>query len=136
MLLRFPDWPQRLSAFIAERRSLPYQYGANDCGGFVIDGIYAVTGTLLVPEAGRPATRLGVVRFLAPYGGSVEIWIDSLLGERLPTPKLAQRGDVISFEADGGLHLALVAGSAAATPGPSGLLWVPRGLWTSGWKVA
>lgn len=135
MLLRHADWPARLSAFVNERRSLPYAYGTNDCGSFVVDGIHALTGTLLVPVENRPTTRIGAARFLIPYGGSVETWMDALLDARLPTPKLAQRGDIVSFEAAGEFHLALVIGLAAATPGPTEILWVPRALWHGGWKV-
>lgn len=135
MILRRIDWPQRLSTYINERRSMPYAYGTNDCGSFVVDGIAALTGRLLVPMEDRPTSQFAAAKFLVPFGGSVETWMDTLLGTRLPTPKLAQRGDVVSFEAAGEFHLALVAGTDAATPGESEILWVRRALWHAGWKV-
>lgn len=132
---RYPDWPRRLSSFVAERRSLPYAYSVNDCGSFAVDAIHALTGHQFVPGDERPTSRIGAARFLVPFGGSVETWIESLLGARLETPRMAQRGDIVSFEAAGENHLALVVGAVAATPGPKGLLWVPARLWRTGWKV-
>lgn len=135
-LHRYPDWPRRLSAYVSERRSLPYAYGSNDCGSFVIDGIAAMTGADLLPNVVRPVSAIGAQRFLIVNGYcDVEGLMTALLGDRLPSPKVAQRGDVVSFESGGETHLALVVSSAAATPGRDGLLWVPRALWRAGWKV-
>lgn len=135
-LHRYPDWPQRLSAYVNERRSLPYVYGSNDCGSFVIDGIGALTGVDLLPNVVRPTSAVGAQRFLIVNGyGDVEGLMTALLGDPLPSPKLAQRGDVVSFESSGETHLALVVSSAAATPGRDGLLWVPRPMWRTGWKA-
>lgn len=136
MLQRHPDWPQRLSAFIRDRRSVGYEYGTNDCGCLVLDAIAALTGAVLIPSADRPTSRAAAARFLVARGwGDVETMMTALLGPPLATPRLAGRGDVVSFEAQGERHLALVAGTAAATPGRDGLLWVPRALWVNGWKV-
>lgn len=136
MIQRLVYWPSRLSALIEARRHEPYAYGTTDCGCFVLDAILAVTGTDLVPPADRPTSRVGAARFLIARGyGDVESMMTALLGPALPTPKLAGRGDVVSFEAKGERHLAVCAGTAAATPGRDGLLWVPRALWLAGWKV-
>lgn len=132
---RVHDWPRRLAAYVNARRAMPYAYGVNDCGSFVVDAIHEMTGHRLVPVDGRPTSRIGAARFLMPFAGSVEAWMDFLLGTRLTSPRLAQRGDVVSFAADGETHLALVVSEAAATPGPERLLWVPRALWRAGWKV-
>ncbi len=32
-------------------------------------------------------------------------------------------------------HLAVVTGADAATPGPQGIVWVPRDQWINGWRV-
>ncbi len=133
---RVPDWPARLAAFIRERRSLPYAYGTNDCCTMVQDWITAATGADPMPGIVRPTSRIAGARFLLSGGyGDVEGLATSVLGQPLPAPRLAGRGDVISFWADDEAHLAIVEGVSAVTPTDLGLGWVPRGLWRLGWKV-
>lgn len=135
-LQRHPDWPAALAALLRERRTTPYVYGATDCGCLVLDAIEAMTGTVLISPADRPTSRVGAARFLLARGyGDVEGMMTALLGPALPTARLAGRGDVVSFDAQGERHLAVCAGTSAATPGRDGLLWVPRALWLNGWKA-
>lgn len=136
MLKRFDDWPERLSAFIRERRTLPYAYGSNDCCTMVQDWVLLATGTDLMPGVVRPTSRIAGARFLLAGGfGDVEGLATRLIGAPLTSPSLAQRGDVVSFFADGEMHLAIVAGGNAVTPTEQGIGWVPRVLWVRGWKV-
>jgi hypothetical protein len=135
-LCRVEDWPARLAGFLRERRSLPYAYGTNDCCTFVRDSVRAITGIDLMPGLRPPTTRRAGARFLLAGGyGDVEGLATRVLGAPLASPKLAGRGDIVSFWADDEMHLAVVAGLEAATPAQEGLAWVPRTLWRSGWKV-
>lgn len=135
-LKRRPDWPRRLDAFIRERRSHPYVYGANDCGIWLLAWVAAATGIELLPGLTPPTTARAAARFLLARGHrDVAGLAVELLGPPLPTPKLAGRGDVVAFEQGGDRHLAIVTGAAAATPGRDGILWVPRPLWQRGWKI-
>lgn len=133
---RRADWPRRLDGFVRERRSRPYAYGSNDCGIWLLAWTLEATGLDLLPGLVPPTTARAAARFLLARGHrDVEGLALELLGLPLPTARLAGRGDVISFEADGDRHLAIVTGVVAATPGRDRLLWVPRPLWKLGWKI-
>lgn len=140
MLRRLDDWPGRLHALMRQRRFVPYAYGSNDCFWFCQAAILAMTGTDILPGVDRPASRMAAARFLVAGGyGDIEGLVTFLLGPPLASPKLAGRGDIVSFEAPrdpiNERHLALVDGTGAATPGRDGLIWVPRVLWRRGWRV-
>lgn len=142
---RFEDWPARLDRFIAERRSLPYAYGTNDCGVWVLDWARLATGVELMPGFVAPASARGYKRLLASRGHTgVEGLALEVLGLPLSSARRAGRGDVVSFEIDrpedgiggaGERHLAIVTGVVAASPGLRGIVWVPRSLWKLGWKI-
>jgi hypothetical protein len=135
VLVRLDRWPERLSMFLQERKAVPYAYGTNDCCSIVQDCILAITGTDVFPGVVRPTTQVGAARFLLERGfRTPEDLADALL-EPLPTPNLAQRGDVVSFEIEGEFHLAIVTGSSAETPTTGGLAAVPRAMWRNGWKT-
>ncbi len=141
-LRRFPDWPRRLDDFIRERRSQPYVYGSNDCGGWILDWIRAATGVDLMPGFDRPRSARAAARYLLSRGHrDVEGMALEVLGAPLASARLAGRGDVVSFvsgfegEGAGERHLAIVTGVLAVTPGRDGVLWVPRPLWVSGWRI-
>lgn len=135
-LVRLPDWQPRFSAFLRERRSLPYEYGVTDCACFAVDAVRVVTGTDLAPGVERPRSAIEGGRFLVAHGVRT---IEELFAGTLGTPweHLGQgrRGDLASFFAAGETHMALVTGVAAVTPGPSGLVTVPSSLWRRAWRI-
>ena len=49
-MVRLPDWPKRLSDFIANQRKEDFRWGENDCILFVAKGIEAMTGERLYGE--------------------------------------------------------------------------------------
>lgn len=136
MLRRFDDWPARLHAFVRARQSLPYVYGETDCASFAQAAILEMTGIDVMPGVVRPTSRIAAARFLLAGGyGDIEGLATELLGPPLESARLAGRGDIISFEANGECHLGVVTGLDAATPGKDGILWVHRALWRRGWRV-
>lgn len=42
-LVRLPDWPERLSSFIAEARDKPFAFGSFDCAMFACNAVLAMT---------------------------------------------------------------------------------------------
>lgn len=136
MLRRRDDWPARLSAFVRAREHVPYVHGETDCACFCQAWIVEATGVDVMPGIDKPRSRIAAARFLVAGGfGDVEGLAAKVLGEPLPFPRLAGRGDIISFEAEGERHLAVVVDADAATPGRDGILWVPRVAWINGWRV-
>lgn len=135
-LRRREDWPNRLSSFLSARRHLPYAYGANDCAGWVLDWTLESTGVDLMPGVKRAESAVAAAKFLLSRGHrDIEGLAFEVLGSSLSSPRLARRGDIVSFHADGEMHLAIVAGASAATPANEGLAWVPRAFWVNGWKL-
>lgn len=132
---RYGDWPNRLSAFLRARKSVPYAYGTNCCAAFARDAIIAITGVDVVRRP-LPKSRMAAARFILSGGGrDVADLATRLLGPPLPSPRHAGRGDVVAFEQGGERHLAISAGVAAATPARDGMVWVPRELWCLAWKI-
>jgi hypothetical protein len=97
-LQRLPDWPERLVAFFAEREEAPFAWGTNDCITFAAAVVHAITGRQLL-EGLQPWNDEGsAAQRLAEAQGMVAA-IRSRLGPPLPTPRLAQRGDVLLVRA-------------------------------------
>ena len=66
--MRKEDWPERLMALIAERRSRPFAWGEQDCALFACDAVAAMTGA--DPAAwfrGRYRTRRGAYALLKRF---------------------------------------------------------------------
>lgn len=136
MLNRVENWPEILLALVEDRRSKPFAWGENDCALFAADCVLAMTGEdFAAAFRGRYTTAAGSIKALKRFGaGSLESTATAALGEPI-SPKLAQRGDVVLFDAVTGPALAVCLGGNAAAAGPEGITWVPMDLWTKAWRV-
>jgi len=134
-LIRFPDWEQRLGAFLDEIRDRPFDWGRHDCCLMAAGGVIAMTGEDPMPEfRGRYRTKRGAACALNRYGaGTLAATMDGKFGAIAPA--LAFRGDIVMVE--GGLGISL--GSASIHVGElgerEGLILRPRLLWTHAWRV-
>lgn len=90
-LHRLPDWPERLAAYIAANRPLPFAWGTHDCALFAAGAVQAVTGCNVLPAAW--ADRASAAHLLRRLHGLVPA-VDAAL-PRLVTPAWARRGDVV-----------------------------------------
>jgi len=94
-LRRFDNWPILLSKFLTQRQKMPFTWGRNDCLLFAADCVEALTGVDLVPEyRGTYDTEARAKEILIPYGGVISGIINDRLGQPIPNPLLARRGDV------------------------------------------
>ncbi|WP_417656195.1 DUF6950 family protein [Pseudidiomarina aestuarii] len=94
--MRVKDWPTRLIQLLQQRRTMPFEWGVNDCCLFAADAIEAVTGEDPAPEfRDRYSTELGSMRVLKREGyESIEAVLRAKLGE--PNPRQAPaRGDIV-----------------------------------------
>lgn len=144
---RVQDWPTLLFHFIESRRQQPFAWGKQDCCLFACDGILAQTG--LDPAAkmfrGKYRDALGAARLVRKHGGVEAIaaqvcaahgWLE------LPTPRLAQRGDVVTINATAGegldfgpAQLGICLGAEAAFPGREGLVFHPLKACIRAWAI-
>jgi len=135
-LVRLAHWPEQLAALLFARLSMPFAWGANDCCLFAADAVQATTGA--DPAAhlrGSYSTAPQAARVLATHGG-VRAIATQALGQPLPNPALAQRGDVVCVPLDGRDTLGVVAGDGQwCAPGEHGLVYRPMAEVQTAWKV-
>lgn len=93
MVKRLEDWPKRLSAFLDERRDMPFEWGKNDCLTFLAKGAEAMTGNDYYSKYEGYATEIEANEKLKEHGGIVKI-IEYYFGVGLRNPLKAHRGDI------------------------------------------
>lgn len=139
---RLQDWPTRFFRLIESRRDSPFKFGQVDCCLFACDGILAQTG--LDPAAkmfrGKYRDALGAARLVRKHGGVEAIAAKVCAAHgwpELPTPRLAQRGDVVLLDVADAMQCALgvVIGVDALFPGPAGLVAQPLKACRRGWAI-
>lgn len=128
-ITKYPDWLDRLTAFLVGRRKQPFAWGSHDCALFVCDGILAMTGTdLAAAFRGRYSDGGGAMSAIQAAGHEdLEQLAESITAAAGMTEvplENAQRGDVLLWhQSDGGATLGLVS-----TDGLHGLFAGPNGL--------
>lgn len=133
-MVRFPDWPVRLAAFVEARRERAFSWGESDCCLFVCDGVVAMTG--VDPGArwrGLYSTEKGARRLLRDNDG-----VSGLAALAFGVPvvaALAGRGDVVLIDTPSGEALALCIGANIAAQGECGIEFHPVGAAKAAWKI-
>lgn len=142
-LERVKHWDTRaFDSFLAERASVPFAWGSNDCASFAGDGILANTGVDVMEDLRGYTTAVGAARKIASVtGGSTlqdaVLYVAGKYGlTEWPVPLLAKRGDLVLYEAeDGELAAGLVGlnGRDVLSPGEKGLQRFPLSLVRRAW---
>lgn len=129
---RYPDWPERLHAFVEARRGTPFAWGKHDCCLFAADAVAAMTGADLAGTLrGRYTTRIGAARILKKQGGLRAI-VDARM-TRIPT-LAAGRGDVVLIETEQGDALGICLGRQIVAAGPDGLTFIGLERAEAAWR--
>jgi hypothetical protein len=95
---RYQDWPERLAAFIEERRYVPFTWGTNDCCIFAADAMLAITGRDFADGMRNYSTELGAARIIKEAGGMREL----VKGLKQKPVGFANRGDLVLCDAENG----------------------------------
>lgn len=135
-LTRFPDWPERLAAFIESKRHAAFAWGSNDCCTFISDAAMALTGSdPMARLRGAYSDEAGAEAIL---GGQA---LDDYVGERLvewgavEAPRLmAGRGDIVAARVGNHLMCGVCIGPQLALPGQMWLAFVPTHLALRCWR--
>lgn len=93
MVARAENWPKLLSAYLAERRYMPFEWGANDCMTFAGKGVEALTGHDYYTAYSDYSDEASANAMLAANGGIQGI-ITACLGAGTDKIKTARRGDI------------------------------------------
>lgn len=130
---RAKNWPELLSAFVRERRNIPFSWGYQDCCLFAADAVHIMTGEDLAAEfRGTYTDAISATRILKEHGG-LESIVDSKL-ESVPVT-FASRGSVVVIERVHGLALGIVMAEFALVPDVNGLNPFPLLGASRAWKV-
>jgi hypothetical protein len=125
---------EALAGFLAGRLAMPFAWGreANDCVGFVLAAIEALSGHDVLPGV-TWTTERGAARVIRRLGG-LERAVDARL--RPIAPAAALRGDVAAIADERfGVSLLIVEGSSLVGPGGRGLKRLPRSAMTKAWSI-
>jgi hypothetical protein len=128
--MRDENWNRLLSEYIAERRTQPHVWGANDCASFAADAGIAMGCPDLLAGLRDYDDALSAGRVLeaAGYADLAEMVHDRLA--QIETP-FAQRGDIALIRNEGhdGVYawtLALYDGPQLIGPGERKMIRLPR----------
>jgi hypothetical protein len=120
-----------LVAYIDSKRSVPWEWGANDCVSFVLGAVEAQTG-VKVREV-KWKSRATALRTLKKFG-TIEAAFDAHF-KRIP-PAFAKRGDIAGVhDKDFGIHPMIVEGSLLVSPGDKGNERALRRHMTTAWSI-
>lgn len=92
-MVRLPDWPMRLSAYLKDTRDAPFMWGSNDCVMFAAKGLEAVTGINMYAEYEGYTDEAGAKEIIDSAGG-IDKLVSKHLGPGHRNYKTAQRGDL------------------------------------------
>ncbi len=99
MLIRFPDWPSRLEAYLLAARASTFRYSVNDCCTFALDAVQAITGhDFASPYLAYSSYREGYRMIREKYGAKTlrGFLTETVLADLPPIPKgFQQRGDLV-----------------------------------------
>ena len=133
MIPRAPNWPEALADHVERRRNVPHQWGTNDCCRYVADAILAMTGRDPMADLRGVTTARAAARLLRTT--SLQALVTQRLGEPLPSPLLAQRGDAVLVLQAGEPLLALCLGESWAAPGLAGVVVADMQRAVTAWAV-
>jgi hypothetical protein len=132
MTARFPDWEDRLSAWLEACAGVPFEYGRHDCCLFAAGAVQAMTGADFgKPFRGKYKTEAGALKALKRRGfDSIEGPFTQALGAPVAV-LMAGRGDIVS----NGANIGVMWAGAALFVGESGLETVPVAELQRAWSV-
>jgi hypothetical protein len=142
-LVRLPDWPALLDAFLQANRYCKFSYGRADCCLFVCDAIRVMTGTdPAAPFRGKYDSLKGALREMKGYCGSASVAsVAELVASRngMPeiSPRRAGRGDAALLDGPLGCSLGVVAlnGREIVVCGHADLEAIPLARAIRAWRV-
>ena len=107
MVIRLDNWPILFSAYLAERKAMPFKWEKNDCMAFVALGVGVVTGIDFFTQYTGYSNKAGADKMIQEHGGMMRI-LDGHLGAHHTNPRRAGRADVVLLKEAGEMIAGLV----------------------------
>jgi len=135
MLIRRPDWPQRLNRVIEHHRAAQFRWGEYDCGTLFSDVVYAMTDWDPMEPMGRWYSEATAMRALLGTGHrTMQAYVAGILDE-VP-PSMARRGDVGFTSGCGPLSCpAIVVGAEAVSRDTKDWMIVPASQLMTAYRI-
>lgn len=144
-MTRTEHWATReFHDFLLKRSQDPFAWGTNDCAMFTADGIHSFTGVDIAADfRGKYTNELGSLKTIKTVTGGSTI-ADAVAHcakqhdlPSLPSPLMAQRGDLVLVKEGDNLICGLVHlnGSEVVSVGQEGILRKPITDVTHAWRV-
>lgn len=133
---RLSNWPERLSALVTSNSDTQFQWGTFDCSQFCIQAEQAMYGTTRWTDliGGYKSEKGALARIKRKGAESLWDLIDQRM-ERLPSVKMAQRGDWIGhYTADGESLGIMIDNRFACVDIESGLNLLPLSMAVCAWR--
>lgn len=114
-LQRQTDWPHKLRLFLISKADSTFAWGTNDCCSMACEWIRLSTGTDVYADfRGQYTTKLGAYKAIkAVTSGTDEEAAAEYVTAKFDMPEvpvlMAQRGDVVLFDAPEGKRLGIVS---------------------------
>jgi hypothetical protein len=131
--MKVSGWEICLVEYVDAAQDVPFQWGDHDCATWVADWRKIATGKdAATAWRGKYTTERGALRQIKRAGfETMADWVDSILGDRLPTPLLAQRGDIALVQG----ALGIVTGAEVVAISPDGLCVFDLSSAETAWRV-
>lgn len=129
--MRPPEWPELLADYVESRRSMPFEWGANDCASFASAWVELMRGEPI--ELPPHASAKQAAQTLKASDG-LEHAASAVLGASI-NPMLAKRGDIAMVRIGDRDSLSVVVGEYAVGPGADGIVMIPLADAVCAWTV-
>lgn len=132
------DWPDRLVAYLAACRAVPFAWGVHDCATFAAGWVQQLRGIDLLGDLRDAYANEAEYEALLAQRGSLGAILDVVAlvhGLAECPPAFARRGDVALMEIGNMQGLGLVDAVGCTLPGPDRLRVVPRSAIVRAWAI-
>ncbi|MDP9809347.1 hypothetical protein J2W42_002195 [Rhizobium tibeticum] len=133
-MTRLSGWEKRLNAVVAKHQALPSEYGVSDCYLISDDGVEAVTGERMFPDALGYKTEAGAAKKLRQHGFETVRDAFAAKFEEI-SPVMAQRGDIGVIDRHGVLSGGLFTSIGFMTRGIDAVEFLPASAVAYAFKV-
>ena len=132
--MRQEGWENKLEELVQTKRHQPFDWGTNNCVGFVAEAQIAMTGETDFPEALTDiGSKYNAYRLIRKRVKNITDGANKYF-QSIPIT-MAQRGDIVEIETCEGPAVGICLGSNAVFIGKDGLEYFPMTSLIRAWRM-